>query len=294
MRKEVDHYVRNYHGSQRSQSSRHCMLGVLHPLPIPKQLWEDSCMDFAVGLPEFEGFDAIWLVVDRLPKMRHFVPRHTMSDAPGVAELLIREVVHLHRLLPMILSDRGPQLGSTLWGQVCSRLVIEQKLSTSFHPHTDSRTMRMNALMEQYLWVFIKHQQAAWVKWLPMAKFAANNMASETTKCTPLVAINRVDPRMSSSENPAEDADPWRFDADQVLAVMQQIHNHLRVEMRQSQALQDEGAYRGQILARSIKEGSHLWLDAWNIRTTRPSRKLDWKWCSPFLVVCRVSPFAYE
>lgn len=40
-------------------------------------------MDCVVGLPECEGFDAIWVVVDRLSTMQHFIPCHTMIDAPG-------------------------------------------------------------------------------------------------------------------------------------------------------------------------------------------------------------------
>ena len=70
-------------------------------------------MDFVVGLPECEGFDAIWVVVDRLSKMRHFIPCHTTIDALGFAELLLREVVRLHGFLLTIVSDRGPQFAST-------------------------------------------------------------------------------------------------------------------------------------------------------------------------------------
>jgi len=42
-------------------------------------------MDFVVGLPEWKGFDAIWVVVDRLSIMRRFIPRHTTIDALGLA-----------------------------------------------------------------------------------------------------------------------------------------------------------------------------------------------------------------
>jgi len=98
MRKDVDRYVRNCHDWQRSRSSRHSTFGVLQPLPVPDKLWEDISMDFVVGLPECEGFDAIWVVVDRPSKMRHFIPCHTTFDALGWAELCLREVVRLHGL----------------------------------------------------------------------------------------------------------------------------------------------------------------------------------------------------
>jgi len=96
MRKDVDQCVRNCHDCQLSRSSRNSTFGVLRPLLVPNKPCEDILMDFVVGLPECEGFDAIWVVVDRLSKMRHFVPCHTIIDAFGLAELFLREVICLH------------------------------------------------------------------------------------------------------------------------------------------------------------------------------------------------------
>jgi len=55
-------------------------------------------MDSVLGLPECEGFDAIWVVVDRLSNMRHFIPCHTTTDALGLVEWFLWEVACLHRL----------------------------------------------------------------------------------------------------------------------------------------------------------------------------------------------------
>jgi hypothetical protein len=120
----------------------------------------------------------------------------------------------------------------------------------------------MNAAMEQYLKVFVNDQQDNWVQWLPMAEFAANNGMSESTKCTPFFAIQGVDPQMSLAGEPTQKHDQRCLDVDQVQAMMQHVHDHLRVEMRQSQALQEEGANRGRIPAPNIQVGSKVWLDA--------------------------------
>jgi len=125
MRKLVDQFVRNYHNCQPSRSTRHSTFGVLQPLPVAEKPWEDILMAFVVGLPKWERFDAIWVVVDRLSKMRHFIPCHTTSDAIEMAKLFLREIICLDGLPATIVSDQGPQFASTFWGQICSRLGID-------------------------------------------------------------------------------------------------------------------------------------------------------------------------
>ena len=91
-------------------------------------------MDFVVGLPKSPGFDAIWVVVDRLSKQRHFAPCKTTIDAKGLAELFIDNVFQLHSLPNSIISDWGPQFALDFWGHICSCLGISARLSTAFHP----------------------------------------------------------------------------------------------------------------------------------------------------------------
>jgi len=93
-----------------------------------------------VGLPEGKEFDAIWVVVDPVSKMRLFIPCHSSIDALCLTELILREVVHCHGLPLTIVSDRGPQFASLFWQQVCSQLGIDQRMSTAFHPQTDGQT----------------------------------------------------------------------------------------------------------------------------------------------------------
>jgi len=116
MRRQVDQYVRNCDSCQWSQSSRHSMFGVFQPLPVPKKLWEHIWMDCVVGLPKCEGFDGIWVEVDRLSKMAHFIPCHTTIDAIEMTELFLQEVVHHHGLPGTIISDWDPQFTSVFWG----------------------------------------------------------------------------------------------------------------------------------------------------------------------------------
>jgi len=44
-------------------------------------------MDSVVGLPVCDGFDAVWVVVDRPSKMRHVVPCYTTIDAVELVKI---------------------------------------------------------------------------------------------------------------------------------------------------------------------------------------------------------------
>jgi hypothetical protein len=102
----------------------------------------------------------------------------------------------------------------------------------AFHPQTDGQTESMNASMEQYLRIFTSHQQDDWVQWLSLTELTANNGTSETTKCSVFFAVEGVDPRMTFKEATEKSGDSRVVDADQVQMAMQQIHDHLRVEMQ--------------------------------------------------------------
>ena len=70
MKDEIARYIRNCHTCQRSKASRDQYNGLLQPLPIPGERWQDISMDFITGLPISNGFNGISTLVDRLTKER--------------------------------------------------------------------------------------------------------------------------------------------------------------------------------------------------------------------------------
>jgi hypothetical protein len=70
-------------------------------------------MDFIVGLPRTQkGYNSIWVVVDRLTKVTHFIPVNTTYFGARLAELYISRIVCLHGVPKKIISDRGSQFTS--------------------------------------------------------------------------------------------------------------------------------------------------------------------------------------
>lgn len=63
---------------QSTKHPNHLPFGLLQPLPIPENVWEDVSLDFIIGLPSFQSNTVVLVVVDRLSKAAHFgmLPTH--------------------------------------------------------------------------------------------------------------------------------------------------------------------------------------------------------------------------
>ena len=65
-------------------------------------------MDFITGLPRTIGvYDAIWVIVDRLTKLAHFLPVKKTYSIDRLARLYVNRIIYLHGVPESIVSDRG-------------------------------------------------------------------------------------------------------------------------------------------------------------------------------------------
>ena len=73
-------------------------------------------MDFVVGfLRTRAGYDAIWVIVDRLTKSTYFLAIRSTSYLERSAKLYINEIVKLYGVPISIVSDRDPCFTSQFW-----------------------------------------------------------------------------------------------------------------------------------------------------------------------------------
>jgi hypothetical protein len=67
-------------------------------------------MDFISRLPHtLKGYDSIWVIVDRLTKVAHFIPVNTTYKGSQLAELYMARIVCLHGVPKKIVFYRGSQ-----------------------------------------------------------------------------------------------------------------------------------------------------------------------------------------
>jgi hypothetical protein len=108
MKRAIAEYVALCDHCQRVKAECQRPAGLLQPLKIPKWKWEEISMDFIVGLPKTQnGYDSIWVIVDRLSKVAHFIPVKTTYKGSKLGELYIARIVCLHGVPKKIVSDRG-------------------------------------------------------------------------------------------------------------------------------------------------------------------------------------------
>ena len=146
----LDDWVRTYlktcDACQRNKTVGHKKYGRLQPLEVPYRPWEHISMDFITDLPKVNGYDQIWVIVDRFTKMAHFIPLKN-RQAHTLAIAFIREIWRLHGLPIGVVSDRDTVFISKLWSEVMRLLDVSQDMSTAYHPQTDGQTERVNQVL---------------------------------------------------------------------------------------------------------------------------------------------------
>ncbi|GJU38997.1 putative reverse transcriptase domain-containing protein [Tanacetum coccineum] len=83
---------------------------------IPEWKWEKITMDLVMKLPRSSsGYDAIWVIMDRLTKSAHFLPIRKDYKTERLARIYINEIVARHGVPVSIISDRDGRFTSHLW-----------------------------------------------------------------------------------------------------------------------------------------------------------------------------------
>lgn len=174
MRREVKLYVASCDQCQRQRYEAVHPPGLLQPLPIPEQTWEDISMDFVEGLPVSDGYNAIMVVVDRLSKYAHFIAVSHPFTAAQIATIFMRDIFRLHGLPKRIVSDRDPIFLSNFWTHFFRLQGTQLCHSSAYHPESDGQSEVVNRSLEHYLRCFVFDKPSSWSQLLHWAEYWHN------------------------------------------------------------------------------------------------------------------------
>jgi hypothetical protein len=190
MKADIARFVAHCDTCQRIKVEHQKPAGLLQPLPIPVWKWDEIGMDFVVGLPKTQkGHDSIWVIVDRLTKVAHFLPVRTTYGGEKLAKLYIENIVKLHGVPRRIVSDRGTQFTSRFWKSWHKAMGTKLDFSSVYHPQTDGQTERVNQIMEDMLRAFVLTYGNDWEQSLPYAEFSYNNRYQASLGMSPFQAV---------------------------------------------------------------------------------------------------------
>jgi hypothetical protein len=143
---------------------------------VPEWKWEEIAIDFIVGLPRTQsGYDSIWVIVDRLTKVAHFIPIKTTYSGSQLTELYMSRIVCLHGVPKKIVSNRGTHFTLKFRERLQETLDTQLCFCSAYHSQTEGQTKRVNQILEDMLRACALQYGRSWDKSLSYAEFSCND-----------------------------------------------------------------------------------------------------------------------
>jgi hypothetical protein len=269
--------------------------GLLQPLSIPSQRWEEVSMDFITGLPKFEGKSVIMVIVDRLTKYAHFCALSHPFKASTVATAFMETAQKLHGSPKIIVSDRDPIFIGHFWTELFSCLGTQLAHSSSYHPQSDGQTEIVNKCLEGYLRCFVSDKQTQWFKWLPLAEWWYNTSFHTATKMTPFMALYGYHPPSITSslkeKSKVQAVEDHIKNQQQILQILKD-----NLTMAQNRMKQQADQHRSE---RSFEVGDWVFLrlqpyKQMSLKQAKKDNKLSPKYYGPYKVLQKIGTMAYK
>jgi hypothetical protein len=294
MKRDIAEYVSLCDNCQWVKAEHQRQAELLQPLKIPEWKWEEIGMDFIVGLPYTQvGYDSIWVIVDRLTKVAHFIPVKTTYSGAKLADLYMSRIVCLHGVPKKIVSDRGSQFTSKFWEKLHESMDTKLNFSSTYHPQTDGQTKRTNQILEDMLRACALKYGKSWDKSLPYAEFSYNNSYQASIKMAPYEALYGRQYRTPLFWSQTGESQVFRpevlKDAEKQV---QMVRECLKVAQSRQKSYADK---RRRDL--SFEVGDFVYLKVAPMRGTRRFKvkgKLAPRYVGPFKIVDRRGEVAYQ
>jgi len=293
-RRVVRDFIRTCVTCQRNKTEALHPTGLLQPLPVPSRVWADISMDFIEALPKVHGKSVLLTVVDRFSKYAHFIPLGNPYTAASVARAFFTDIVRLHSIPELIVSDHDPVLTGHFWRDLFRLAGVKLHMSSAFHPQTDSQSEVVNKIITMYLRCTTGDRPRDWVDWLPWAEFCYNSSFHYALRATPFqVVYGRPPPSLL----PYDRGTAATEDLDAMLARRDEFLAKVRDRLLQAQQYARKH-YNAHHRALEFAVGDWVLLRLLN-RSTQSlvpaaRKKLGPKFAGPFQILERIGQVAYR
>ncbi|GKA43453.1 putative reverse transcriptase domain-containing protein [Tanacetum coccineum] len=164
--------------------------GLLVQPEIPQWKWENITMNFITKLPKSsQGYDTIWVIVDRLTKSTIFVSMRETYPMKKLVRIYLKEVVTRHGIPVSIIYDRDPRFASNFWRPLQKALGTNLDMSTAYHPQTDGKSERTIQTLKDMLRAYVIDFGKGWVNHFSIVEFSYNNSYHASIKAAPFEAL---------------------------------------------------------------------------------------------------------
>jgi hypothetical protein len=194
-RKDIQDWLKTCTACQLNSRRDHVHQDVMHPLQIPKAFdrWH---LDFVGELPT-TGKGNKWLLtaVDYLTNwpIAKAVPVASME---AVADFIYEEIVMRFGCPSEIVTDRGANFTSGLVAAYTKRVGTNHKLTSAFHPRTNSKVERYNGIIKQMLRKYVNGAIHRWDDFVYAALWASRIRVHSTTGFSPYYLVYGREPRL--------------------------------------------------------------------------------------------------
>jgi hypothetical protein len=194
-RKDILEWLKTCTACQLNSRRDHIHQDVMHPLQIPKAFdrWH---LDFVGELPTTANGNK-WLLtaVDYLTNWP-IARAVSVASMEAVADFIYEEIVMRFGCPSEIITDRGANFTSGLVQAYTKRIGTNHKLTSAFHPRTNSKVERYNGVIKQMLRKYVNGAIHRWDDFVNAALWASRVRVHSTTGFSPFYLAYGREPRL--------------------------------------------------------------------------------------------------
>lgn len=191
---DVESYVKSCDICQQFKNPVGLPPGYMHNIPI-SEIFEHLHIDIVGPLTTtHRGNCYVITATDAYSKWAFAVPSQKVRTSELI-KFVEDSILAVHGKPIRIITDRGTQFTSVEWKEFISKMDIEHKLTTPYHPQSNGIDERLNGTLMRILRSYVNRYQNDWDDHLKWSLYVYNNTVHDSTGYSPYQVLHSRDPR---------------------------------------------------------------------------------------------------